>query len=354
MKNRKNDRDKLARQFKHWLFGCLILLIGAAYSWFADSITAIRFPDVDQPSLLYSTETQDDLGLAMSRAIDEAKESVILVIYTLSDPAIINSLRKKSLENCTVKVICDAKTSRNVAKLLGPNVTLIKRFIDGIMHQKILIVDGRQTWIGSANMTEGSLRHYNNLMTAIDCKALALTVIAKANSYTPSDRLPTLGHHTFTVGGQKLELSFLPDDSKALQRIKSLISSAEKTLRIAMFTWTRMDLAQAVVDANQRGVHVEVAIDNGTAINSSSKVVAYLKSQGVSVKSNKSSSLFHHKFMYIDGKILVNGSANWTKAAFEKNDDCFIVIHDLNDHQINFMEKLWCIIDQDTRFKRDN
>ncbi len=326
------------------------MLIAAAYGWVADTITEVRFPDINQPSLLYSTETKDDLGLTMSRAIDQAKESVTLVIYTLTDPAIIKSLKKKSQENCSVTVICDAKTSPDIEQTLGTHVKIVKRFIDGLMHQKILIIDGQQTWIGSANMTGASLRHHNNLVTAIDSQSVALAAITKANSYTASDRLKGIGHHTFKVGGQKLELSFLPDDTIALDRIKNLIQSADKTLRIAMFTWTRLDLAQAVINAKKRGVDVQVAIDSNSSAGASEKVVALLKKNGVPLKFNRGgASLLHHKFMYIDGKTLVNGSANWTKAAFEKNDDCFIIMHDLTEDQRQFMDRLWQIIDSETK-----
>ncbi len=43
----------------------------------------------------------------------------------------------------------------------------------------------------------------------------------------------------------------------------------------------------------------------------------------------------------VDKEILVNGSANWTSAAFSKNDDCFVILHDLNDAQKNVIEELW-------------
>ena len=83
----------------------------------------------------------------------------------------------------------------------------------------------------------------------------------------------------------------------------------------------------------------------------SAKVAALLKKGGIPVKCNRGGNLLHHKFMYIDGKTLVNGSANWTKAAFEKNDDCFIILHDLTDTQREFMDKLWAVIDSETVLK---
>jgi len=342
---------RLNRPFQRWLLGIVALLVMSLYGWIAESVTTVRFPDVNEPSLLYSTETRDDLGLTMSRAISEAKESVTLTIYTLTDPAIINSLKKKSLEDCKVKVICDAKTSSKLEQQLGPKIEVVKRFFDGLMHQKILIIDNRQTWIGSANMTGASLRHYNNLVTAIDSEALAHAATAKANSLFSNKRGTALGYQSFSVGGQKVELCFLPDDQEAVQRLKALIHSAKKTLSIAMFTWTRFDLAKAVIDAKKRGVNVQVALDNGCAAGASAKVAALLKKGNIPVKCNRGANLLHHKFMYIDGTTLVNGSANWTKAAFESNDDCFIILHDLTVEQRQFMDKLWNIIDSETVLK---
>ncbi len=111
-----------------------------------------------------------------------------------------------------------------------------------------------------------------------------------------------------------------------------------------MFTFTRQDFAQAIIQAAKRGVKTEVVIDHQSAKGASAKVVALLQKAGVSVSLSQGSALLHHKFLYIDGKVLENGSANWTKAAFTQNDDCFLILHELNDSQKQQMEKLWKVI----------
>ena len=35
------------------------------------------------------------------------------------------------------------------------------------MHRKVLLVDGEEVWLGSANMTRDSLRMHGNLMVGI-------------------------------------------------------------------------------------------------------------------------------------------------------------------------------------------
>ena len=113
-----------------------------------------------------------------------------------------------------------------------------------------------------------------------------------------------------------------------------------------MFTWTRRDLAKAIIAAKARGVDVQVVIDHYQGNGAGAPIVKLLKQGGVSVRLSQGGPLLHHKFLYVDGKILVNGSANWTKAAFTANDDCFMILYNLTDKQSERMDDLWEAIAQ--------
>lgn len=326
-------------------------LIIAFFFWMARAPVERSFPDSGQPTEMYSTETQDDLSAIFSKSIGEAKKSVILTIYTLKSSKIINALKKKSEEGCFVKVICDATESSHLKGRLGKKVKLVQRYMNGFMHQKILIIDKKQTWLGSANMTTDSLRYYGNLVNAIESEPLAAFATEKAESLGQRERHKLFPHQIFSVGGQRLELWFLPDDSAAVERIKQLIHSAQKTIKIAMFAWTRRDFAEAVIAAKKRGIDVKITIDKGMAGGINAKIVNLLQQNGIVVKLSQGTALLHHKFMYVDSNLLVNGSANWTANAFAKNDDCFIVLHELTEKQKAFMDRMWHIIDTDSLAK---
>lgn len=330
------------------LLSCGISFLMLFYAWLTDNIFKVDLPDGEHPVEMYSTELQHDLGLTMCKAIEEAKSSVTLVIYTLTDRKIISSLREKANAGGLVKVICDAKTSPYLEKLLGPNVKLLRRYLKGLTHIKMLIIDEKQTWIGSANMTSESLRHHGNLVAAIESESLAAMASAKARSFTETERMHHIPHRIFSLGQQSVELWFLPDDPTAILRLKNLIRSAEKSLRIAMFTWTRRDLAKEVIAAKNRGVKVKVVLDRSSSMGAGAEVTKMLLKGGVEVKLGRGSPLLHHKMMEIDHKILVNGSANWTMAAFDKNDDCFIILEPLLEPQQKMMDEIWDIIDQDS------
>lgn len=329
---------------------CSVSILIFFYAWLSQAFYSVQLPNGDHPVELYSTEMQSDLGIIMSKAIDEATNSVTLVIYNLTDKKIIHSLREKANSGVLVKVICDAKNSNGAEIRLGPNVQILRRYLKGLTHIKMLIIDEKQTWIGSANMTSESLRHYGNLMMAIESEGLGIMASAKARSFTSNERIRHIPHHTFSLGQQSVEMWFLPDDPMAIARLKGLIRGAKKCIRIAMFTWTRRDLAKEVIAAKNRGVKVEVALDRTQAMGASKEIAQILLKGGVKLKLGQASPLLHHKFMEIDHSILVNGSANWTMAAFRDNDDCFIVLEPLLESQQQFLNETWAIIDHDSTF----
>lgn len=339
--NKKNTRKRKPQNIFFSLF--FILFLGLVF-WTQESLSQTQLPEPGEPPKLYSNQTRDDLKQTFCAAIDSAQQSVMLIIYGLTDPDIIESLKRKSEQGIPVHVVCDAKASPYIDKKLGPGIHTVRRFGPGLMHQKLLVIDDHQNWIGSANMTTDSLRMHGNLVSAIDSVALARLIKTKGETLNEEGRETPLPHETFQVNDQELEMWFLPDCKGAVKRLRDLICSAKKTIKVAMYTWTRYDMAHAVIAAAKRGVQTEVVIDNSSGKGTSSKVVALLKKNGIPVSLSQGPGLLHHKFLYIDGNTLVNGSANWTKNAFSNNDDCFFVLHDLNAEQHDQMEDLWNII----------
>lgn len=344
-KLRHSQSSPFQRGARLALLGLVGMATFACFLLAADAISKPEMPQSGQAAILYSNQARNDLRQTMNCAIQEAKKSVLLIVYTLSDPVIIQALNDKSDQGVPVKVICDGRACPFMERKLKPSIDLVKRFGDGLMHLKLLVVDGAQVWIGSANMTGESLGMHANLMASIDHSALAEMVKSKAQGLPEEGRSePRFEHRTFDLKEQSLEFWFLPDDVRAVERVKQLIRSAKKSLRVAMFTWTRFDFAQEIVAASARGVKAEVVLDHYSGKGVSAKVANYLKKNGIWLGMSQGKALLHHKFMMVDDKILVNGSANWTKAAFTKNDDCFFVLSELTEPQRQRMEQVWDVL----------
>ncbi len=303
-----------------------------------EQVSARKAPVVGEPAEFYSNELRDDLRAYYLAAIQRAESSILVATYTMTDYKLIDALKHKSEKGVSVKVICDpeACSKENVERLGGKVVTL-PSVEKGLLHRKILVIDNKEVWLGSANLTRDSLRVHGNLVAAINNEELAEEIRLRLEEKRAKKQ-------HFLVGGQDIELWFTPYDREATERLKELIRSAKKTLRVAMFTFTRKDLAWELIEAYKRGVDVEVVVDGNSGKGASKNIVNLLEREDVPVFLSRGSELLHYKFMEIDGKILVNGSANWTLAAFTKNADCFLVIHDLNEKQRDTLNHLWQVI----------
>jgi phosphatidylserine/phosphatidylglycerophosphate/cardiolipin synthase-like enzyme len=202
------------------------------------------------------------------------------------------------------------------------------------MHQKILVVDRKMVFIGSANMTTASLTMHDNLVVGLKSQSIGAFLIEKA-AQTP-------GYLRSDVGGQEVELWLLPDPGgQALDDLTHKIRSAEKSIQIALFTFTHPVLIDEILAAHARGVQIHVVIDLHSGLGASKQAIEKMKRAGIKIAKSQGIQLLHHKFMLIDQKMLVMGSANWTKSAFRKNNDCILVLHDLNPKQKAFMIRLW-------------
>ena len=346
---RKKRRNTLFKRYSKSIF---VSLLFAVISWFileqqqkievgTQSASHASEENHEKDAQLYANQSQDDLTRLYLTAIENANHSIHLIIYSLTDPHIISALLTQSQKGVAVHVVSDAKASPELEQKLGSKAKIVRRFGPGLMHQKLLAIDGKYLLVGSANLTSESLKMHGNLVTAIESEAAAKMVMAKTESLKIEGRCQAFPWKSFQVGSQNMELWFLPDNRAGLERIKELLAAAKKTVQVAMFAWTRRDLAQSAIQAAQRGVKVDLVIDSSLGKGIGAKIVKLLKQKGIEVSLSPGGPLLHHKFLLIDGEILVNGSANWTRNAFNLNDDCFIVLGPLNEKQKKQMQRLW-------------
>jgi cardiolipin synthase len=310
-----------------------VFLIVAFCIWFVWTSLNPILPQPSEPPRLYSNQCQQDLTLTFLEAIKKTKESIYLVMFGLSDPALLSALSSQIQKKIPTTIYYDATGSPQLrAHLSGSEIHPIK--CAGLMHQKLLIIDEETVFLGSANMTSASMRMHDNLVVGLCSKKVAQFLKEKA-PHSP-------GHLRTLVGGQDVDLWLLPDPrGHVLTDLKKKIRSASQSICIALFTFTHPILLDELIAAKKRGVEVTIVVDAHSGFGASAKTVAGLKQAGIQILLSQGIQLMHHKFVYIDQQTLITGSANWTKAAFTKNSDCLITLHNLSDDQKKFMNHLW-------------
>lgn len=98
------------------------------------------------------------------------------------------------------------------------------------------------------------------------------------------------------------------------------IDHAQETIHAAVYTFTDTDVAQALAEAQLRGIEVQVALDPWDGVNSS--VQGYLEGEGVQARMCPNpAGIMHHKFAVFDGNVVLTGSYNWTESGDTLNDE---------------------------------
>ena len=159
--------------FRPFVISCLILSSISFFVWFR-TVSSPALPSTKNPILLYSEQCGDDLKSLFLSAIYSAKTSIFILIYGLTDPEIIQALNEKYAQGVELRVFYDKGGSKNLSKQLPLNTAFAVK-TSGLMHKKVLCIDDHLTFLGSANLTETSLRLHDNLVVAVEYQPLSFS-----------------------------------------------------------------------------------------------------------------------------------------------------------------------------------
>lgn len=168
------------------------------------------------------------------------------------------------------------------------------------------------------------------------CAAKTRVVIGPDNTlYTSSKDSPATPSLTSNTAQQVL---FSPIDN-VKGALLHAIQDEQAAILVAIFMITDKDIAQALIDAHMRGVHVEIITDVGCRRDKFGKV-DMLKKAGIVVYVYKPQSanafisdIMHHKFVIFEKNrsakpLLWTGSFNFTKSANLNNQENVLIIDD--------------------------
>lgn len=121
---------------------------------------------------------------------------------------------------------------------------------------------------------------------------------------------------------------FSPGEA-CLRKLRELMGNAQQTVDICVFTIADDRLAEDILACSTRGIAVRVVSDNDKQYDTGSDI-ARLIDGGIAVRMDRSAYHMHHKFALFDGRMLANGSFNWTRSATSNNDENLVVTNDAN------------------------
>lgn len=295
--------------------------------------------------------------------IDSAQHSIDVCLYSLSGTpgagdTVADALIRAHNRGVSLRVIGekDNQSTAPWAKLRNAGIPLIDDSFDavnagfGLMHNKFFVIDARDTlsaaddwvWTGSWNVTDpGTFSDMQNVV-AIQDQALAraytmefnemwgsMTTIPDAGSSRFGSRKRDNTPHRFVVGGTSIELYFSPSDRTSQQIIRQ-IEGAQHSVNLALLTFTRTDIALALVARHQAGARVRAILDNNT---DSGSQFSFLSGSGIETLIDPNGAFLHHKYGIIDAEntafegAVITGSHNWTNSAENSNNENTLLIH---------------------------
>jgi phosphatidylserine/phosphatidylglycerophosphate/cardiolipin synthase-like enzyme len=294
--------------------------------------------------------------------VNNAKSSIDITSFDLNLPSFVNALVADSQRGVKVQVVVDGVNGTQTlsAKLAGTSKdfdatqTLTDAGIpvvnggrsSGLMHDKIVIIDGKILYMGSWNMSYNDTFRNNNNLLRITNTTLIANYQAKFDELFVEKRFGThaqLGSQTpqLTINGVQVENYFSPVD-KVMDKLVSYVQGAQKSIRFMIFTYTDTNLANAMIARNQAGVDTEGVIEDRGA---SEGAMVPLFCAKVPVKVDGNKYTMHHKIIVIDESTVITGSFNFTKSADQENDDNVLVIHnsDLARLYLQEFDRVWAL-----------
>lgn len=277
--------------------------------------------------------------------VTQAQKSIDVASFDFNLPSFVNALATASQRGVQVRVVLDeVNGSQKLSARESPtgqpfDATQILQEAGipvvnggrsaGLMHDKIIIIDGKILYMGSWNMSYTDTFRNNNNLLRITNSTLIANYQAKFNELFADKRF---GMHAqvgaltphLTIDGVQVENYFSPVDN-VMDKLVAYVQGAKKSIRFMIYTYTDTALANAMIGRYQAGVDIEGVIESQDALEGA---LVPLFCANLRVKLDGNPYIMHHKVIVIDDDTVITGSFNFTKSADQINDDNVLVIHD--------------------------
>jgi phosphatidylserine/phosphatidylglycerophosphate/cardiolipin synthase-like enzyme len=118
---------------------------------------------------------------------------------------------------------------------------------------------------------------------------------------------------------------FTPN-KKCQSQIIGEINKAKESIFVQAYSFTDRDIAQALVGATKRGVHVQVILDKSNR-NDKSSAKDMIIQNNLPLRFDSPSGIAHNKIMIIDEAIVLSGSYNFSAAAHSRNTENLLILN---------------------------
>jgi phosphatidylserine/phosphatidylglycerophosphate/cardiolipin synthase-like enzyme len=118
---------------------------------------------------------------------------------------------------------------------------------------------------------------------------------------------------------------YFPPRGEETEAILRELTKARNSILVQSFSLFSAPVAEALVSAQERGVKVQILMDQSPLAEQYTRIFA---KGGISIKIDSAHAIAQNKVMIIDGETVITGIPNFTKAAEDKIAENLMVIRD--------------------------
>jgi phosphatidylserine/phosphatidylglycerophosphate/cardiolipin synthase-like enzyme len=272
--------------------------------------------------------------VALAAAIDKARISVDVAAYSFSLYSIRAALINAHQRGVKVRMVMESDNmfETDPQALIDAGIKIIGDRREGLMHDKFVVIDRSEVWMGSMNFTTSGVYEDNNNLVRIRSKEVAedYTVefeeMFKDDFFGP-DAIAKTPNPKVVVEGVPLEIYFSPDDHIAL-RIVELLRGAKSSIYFMVYSFTANDFGEILRQKAKDGLTVSGVMEESQVKSNQGTEFAPFTEAGLPVYLDGNVSQMHHKVFIIDEQIVITGSYNFSASAERTNDENVVIFFD--------------------------
>jgi phosphatidylserine/phosphatidylglycerophosphate/cardiolipin synthase-like enzyme len=298
---------------------------GVKGSWFE-----LYFTDPANP---FSSQGTGGVDGPLVEAIDSARLSIDVAAYSLTLNSVRNALLNAHDRGVTVRLVMESTNmdTSDVERLLEAGIPIIGDREDGLMHNKFMVIDKSEVWLGSMNFTDSGTYDDNNHLIRIFSTDMAENYAKEFEEMFTDDRFgeniaPETPHPSLTLNGTRVDTFFSPDDGVA-GHIASLLRDAEESIFFLAFSFTSNEFGEIVRGQAEAGLSVQGVMDDEQISSNQGTEFDPFRQMGLDVRIDGNDGQMHHKVFIVDESVVVLGSYNFSRAAEERNDENILIIY---------------------------
>jgi len=303
--------------------------LGAGYGvdggWFQ-----LYFTDPESP---LASQKTGGVDAPLAAAIDSARLTVDVAIYSLSLNSVRDALIDAHNRGVRVRMVMESDNldRSDPQKLKDAGIPILGDRREGLMHDKFVVIDNSEVWLGSMNFTDsGGYTDNNNLMR--------IRSVKMAENYTKEfeemfvddkfgdDVVAETPNPQVTIDGTSIDVYFSPDDGVQANFV-NLVNNAQKSIYFMAFSFTADEIGDAVRARAKEGVTVAGVMETEQVNSNVGTEFDPFQQAGLDVLRDGNEGQMHHKVMIIDENTVIFGSYNFTTSAEIRNDETLLVVY---------------------------